>query len=169
MKKKYNDTYQENVQLKTKLSQMKKEIDKMDKLIKQGSKNYQKNAHNDFQDLVDDDENPGPSLKTLWQRKKMIKDIRAEIEKLEAETKETKQNVQNFKPAQAEAQLDLLVRNLEYYRSKIQHLESQQARDGQFAEENENLRKEEVELAHMNNELIKERDSLRQEVKRVQE
>ena len=99
----------------------------------------------------------------------MIKDIRAEIEKLETETKETKQSVQNFKPAQAEAQLDLLVRNLEYYRTKIQHLESQQVRDGQFAEENENLRKEEVELAHDNNELIKQRDSLKQEVKRVQE
>ena len=169
MKKKYNDIYQDNVKLKTRLSQMKKEIDKMDKLIKEGSKNYQKNSHNDYQDLVDDEDASGPSLKTLWQRKKQIKDIKAEIEKIEIETKELKHNVQTFRPAQAEDQLDLLVRNLEYYKMKIEQLEAQQARDGEYVEENEQLRKEEVHLAHQNNDLIKERDSLRQEVKRIEE
>lgn len=164
MKKKYNDTYQENVQLKTKLSQMKKEIDKMDKLIKQGNKNSQKNGHGDFHNIVDDDDYSGPSLKTIWQQKRMIKALKEEIEKIDNETRETKHAVQSFKLAQAEAQLTLLTRNLEHYRLKIQRLVEQQEKEGELVHENDKLRREEVELAKRNNVLIQERDGLKQEI-----
>lgn len=168
MKKKYNDLFQENVQLKTKLSHMKREIDKMDKLIKQGNKNYQKNAENDFQDIVDDEDVQGPSLRTLWQQKKHIKEIREEIEVLENEIKQAKHSVQNFKPLQAETNLAMLNRNLEHYKMKIHSLSRQQEREGEIQAENEVLRKEEVELAKRNNQLIQERDNLKGEVQKLQ-
>lgn len=164
MKKKYNDTYQENVQLKTKLSQMKKEIDKMDKLIKQGNKNFHKNGGLDFHNLVDEEDYSGPSLKTVWQQKRTIKALKEEIEKVESETRETKHAVQSFKLTQAEAQLALLTRNLEHYRAKIQSLVEQQEKEGELVHENDKLRREEVELAKRNNVLIQERDGLRQEI-----
>lgn len=168
MKKKYNDIFQENVQLKTKLSQMKKEIDKLDKLIKQGSKNYQKNANNDFQDVVEEDDHQGPSLKNLWHQKKMIKELKEEIEGIEAQIKDTKHDIQSYKSAQAEGSLALLTRNLEHYNSKIQRLEEQKEKEADIVEENQKLRREEVELAKKNNELIMERDALKQEIKELE-
>lgn len=169
MKKKYNDTYLENIQLKTKLSQMKKEIDKMDKLIKQGNKNYHKLAHNDFADLGGDDDCNGPSLKTLWHQKKLIKSIKEDIEQIDNEYKETKQSVQSFKLAQVEAQLALLTRNMEHYKIKIQRLMEQQEKEGEMADQNAQLRREEVELAKRNNALIQERDALKRELKLIAE
>jgi chromosome segregation ATPase len=169
MKKKYNDTYQENVQLKTKLSQMKKEIDKMDKLIKQGNKNYQKSTQNDFNNLIDEDDYSGPSLKTLWQQKRDIKSLKEEIDRVETEIKDTKHAVQTFKLAQAEAQLALLTRNLEHYRVKIQRLVEQQEKEGELVHENDKLRREEVELAKRNNVLIQERDAIKQEIQSLVE
>lgn len=143
---------------------MKKEIDKMDKLIKQGNKNSQKNGHGDFHNIVDDDDYSGPSLKTIWQQKRMIKALKEEIEKIDNETRETKHAVQSFKLAQAEAQLTLLTRNLEHYRLKIQRLVEQQEKEGELVHENDKLRREEVELAKRNNVLIQERDGLKQEI-----
>lgn len=167
MKKKYNDTYLENVQLKTRLSQMKKEIDKMDKLIKQGNKNYHKHVNNDFADLGGDEDYNGSSMKTLWQQKKMIKSVKEEIEHIDSEYKDTKHSVQSFKVAQAEAQLTLLTRNLEHYKVKIQRLIEQQEKEGELADQNSQLRKEEVELAKRNNALIQERDALKHEVQMI--
>lgn len=150
--------------MKTKLSQMKKEIDKMDKLIKQGSKNSQKNGHGDFANFGDDEDYSGPSLKTIWQQKRVIKALKEDIEKVDHESRETKHAVQSFKLAQAEAQLALLTRNLEHYRLKIQRLVEQQEKEGELVHENDTLRREEVELAKRNNVLIQERDGLKQEI-----
>jgi DNA repair exonuclease SbcCD ATPase subunit len=138
----------------------------MEKLIKQGSSNYQKqkNGGQDLENYYQEEDQKSGNQKNIWQRKKMIKEIREEIEKLNEEIKSITRDVQTFKPNQAEAHLTMLNNNLEVYREKIVKLNQHLIEDNEILQINSNLRKEELQLAKKNNSLIELRDELKKEI-----